>query len=269
MKGWSRHQPSPRAACTTFQLQLGPGTAGRGPGSPGCELGCVLDKGPSMTTSLSTVLANKIVLLEAWCPAFIPPSPPVASPADPCLPCPKNPCSHHPRTPPSTAQRPPCSIPTWLLSRTAGAQAPSPAIPHLGLWWPRNLSFTGPGGHGFSQRFGSRRVLYSGGAVLQHQAKPWMPLAEQPWLLPSGSLGRWGSLGLPSPPARPPGFPAVVWTPQTQGHIVACSTSSLISQVRTLAPGAAPGEGLQGSSTLSLGRAEPPGSQPRTLMNRS
>ena len=36
-----------------------------------------------MTTSLSTVLgnANKIVLLEAWCPAFIPPSPPVASPA--------------------------------------------------------------------------------------------------------------------------------------------------------------------------------------------
>ena len=78
-----------------------------------------------MTTSLSTVLgnANKTVLLEAWCPAFIPPSSPVAS-----LALIQNPCSHHPCTLPSTAQRPPCSIPTWLLSRTAGAQAPSPAV---------------------------------------------------------------------------------------------------------------------------------------------
>ena len=66
------------------------------------------------------------MLLEAWCPAFTPPSSPVAS-----LSLIQNPCSHHPCTPPSTAQRPPCSIPTWLLSRTAGAQAPSPAVPHL------------------------------------------------------------------------------------------------------------------------------------------
>lgn len=101
-----------------------------------------------------------------------------------------------------------------------------------------------------------------GGQSFSTQAKPWMPLGRAAMAPPVWQQDAGGPWACPVPLPRPPGFPAVVWTPQTQG-ISPALPPSLISQVRTLAPRAAQGRGLRGHPVRS-GRAEPPGSQLRT-----
>lgn len=153
--------------------------------------------------------------------SFHSPSSPVAS-----LALIQNPCSHHPCTPPSTAQRPPCSIPTWLLSRTAGAQALSPAVPHLESVVAQESEFHRPlGAMALVSQLaaeGSYTQRGSHSAAGQAPDSTWQSSRGSFSRLAGGSRALGGILG-PRAPVHLPihlDFLLATLTPRTQGHSV-------------------------------------------------